>query len=592
MAGLAIGVFAFAPGVQAQSAQIDLNNFRPSELTTDGFAVSTADGQGHLRFGFQFYVDYSDDPLTFYEQQGNARNNLNFVDSQLSGHFLWSLGLWDHLVIFMDLPYHFKLKSGLGAGEEAGFGSMLPDGGGLGDLYLGARGNLFGTRENVFQIALQGTLTFDTASAASSNQNYLGQKDGGAVLGGWVELLMTFNAGDRVRIPINVGYKFNQDVWVGQQNPTTELYVGNEFTYGLGLMIELIDDRLSLIGEVWGKNALNDGGQSGLNPKFTDRITSPMEALGGLKWTAKFGLALGVAGSAGIIRGYGAPDWRTIGTLGFTMPEKDKDSDGDGILNDDDQCPDDPEDIDGFQDEDGCPDPDNDADGVLDVNDGAPMDPEDIDGFQDEDGVPDPDNDGDGILDVNDRCPNEPGTAENEGCPDPDRDGDGVPDRIDNCPDEIGTVENFGCKEKQLVEIRTDRLEILDMVYFRTNSHKLQNRSFPMLDNIAQVLIAHPEIPKVRIEGHTDHTGKLEYNMKLSQRRADSVRTYLIKQGVSADRLEAEGFGPTQPIVPDAKTAEELAQNRRVEFVIPAVTEVIEVEDGDKVKEIEEETTE
>jgi outer membrane protein OmpA-like peptidoglycan-associated protein len=280
---------------------------------------------------------------------------------------------------------------------------------------------------------------------------------------------------------------------------------------------------------------------------------------------------VGAMGSTGVTPGYGAPDWRFGGVIGFTMPEKPEvgDRDGDGIPDDVDECPNDPEDFDGFQDEDGCPDLDNDGDGVLDVNDGCPLDPEDIDGFQDEDGCPDPDNDGDGILDVDDLCPNEPGPPENNGCPDPDRDGDGVPDRIDNCPDEPGTVENQGCQDAQLVVIGAGQLEILEKVYFKTGSSKLQKRSWALLDNVAAVMNAHPEIEQVRVEGHSDSTGSLKFNMRLSKARANTVVRYLVGRGkVDRARLVAEGFGPTRPIVADAKTKEELAQNRRVEFHI------------------------
>jgi len=202
------------------------------------------------------------------------------------------------------------------------------------------------------------------------------------------------------------------------------------------------------------------------------------------------------------------------------------------------------------------------------VDDECPNEPEDFDGFEDEDGCPDPDNDGDGILDVDDACPNEPGPAVTNGCPEPDRDGDSVPDRTDNCPDEPGTVANQGCQEPQLVLITTEQLKILEKVYFRLNSAQILPRAFPLLDNIAAVIRAHPEIGQIRIEGHTDRTGTLGYNMKLSKRRAGSVVEYLVGKGVSKDRLVAEGFGPTRPVVPDAKTKAELAKNRRVEFHI------------------------
>jgi outer membrane protein OmpA-like peptidoglycan-associated protein len=257
--------------------------------------------------------------------------------------------------------------------------------------------------------------------------------------------------------------------------------------------------------------------------------------------------------------------------LGYTMPGEKKapDADGDRIPDEIDQCPNEPEDKDRFQDEDGCPDLDNDNDGILDVDDKCPNDPEDVDGFEDQDGCPDPDNDGDGILDVDDQCPNDPGPPENNGCPDPDRDGDGVPDRIDNCPDEPGTAEHHGCQEKQLVVIGEGQLEILEKVYFKKGSAKLQKRSWALLDNVAAVLIAHPEIKKLRIEGHSDKSGSLKFNMILSKKRANTVVRYLVGRGqVSKSRLVAQGFGPKKPLMPDAKTKEEQAMNRRVEFHI------------------------
>ena len=112
-----VSVLGGASGATAQTAgQFDLNQFRPSELTTDGFAVSTADAQGHKRFGFQIYFDYSDDPLVFGGAGGTPQEGQQFkmVSRQLTGHFSWSLGLWDHLVIFMDLPYQFIVDDEIG----------------------------------------------------------------------------------------------------------------------------------------------------------------------------------------------------------------------------------------------------------------------------------------------------------------------------------------------------------------------------------------------------------------------------------------------------------------------------------------------
>ena len=557
--GWVVGLVAIAMGIASSSSaqpaptQIDLNQFRPAELGTDGFAASTPDGQGHARFGFQLWFDYSDDAFVVGGQK--------VVHQQMTGHLIASIGLIDHIVLFVDLPYHFAIRDGDGVTNP-----LAPDKrSGLGDTYFGARWNFYGTRDDIFQIGANTTMTINTASLSSNQQDYAGGIDQSPYLGGWFELLMSINAGDHVRIPLQGGYKLNTrtvEVIPGQ------LSVGNEWTYGGGVLIMMGDDQFMISGEAFGRAAANASPAS--------RLTTPVEILGGFKWLPKFGFTLGVGGSAGVTSGYGAPDWRVFAMLGYTMPEKEKepDQDGDGIPDALDKCPTEAEDMDGFEDEDGCTDPDNDGDGILDVDDQCPDDPEDIDGFEDEDGCPDPDNDGDGILDVDDQCPNDPGPPENNGCPDPDRDGDGVPDRIDNCPDEPGTAENQGCQAVQLVVIGEGQLEILEKVYFKTGSAKMQKRSSALLDNVAAVLIAHPQIKKIRVEGHSDKSGSLKYNMILSKKRANTVVRYLVgRGGVNRSRLEARGYGPKKPLIENPKSKEEAALNRRVEFHIVEKTE-------------------
>jgi len=246
-----------------------------------------------------------------------------------------------------------------------------------------------------------------------------------------------------------------------------------------------------------------------------------------------------------------------------------RDLDGDSIVDKDDMCPDQAETVNSYQDNDGCPDtiPDSDADGLDDLTDKCKDQAEDKDAFQDDDGCPDPDNDGDGVLDGKDKCPGTQGPVENNGCPDTDTDGDGIVDRLDNCPDEKGTDKNHGCKAKQLVVITKNQLQILDQVKFVTGSAKLSPASNKLLDNIARVLLAHLEIWKVKVEGHTDNVGASEKNLKLSQDRAASVVAYLVKKGVAPERLEAIGHGDQNPIE-DNNTPKGRAQNRRVEFNI------------------------
>jgi outer membrane protein OmpA-like peptidoglycan-associated protein len=244
----------------------------------------------------------------------------------------------------------------------------------------------------------------------------------------------------------------------------------------------------------------------------------------------------------------------------------DGDNDQDGIADGADKCPNQAEDKDGFQDEDGCPDPDDDGDGIIDANDKCPKEPEDRDGFEDDDGCPEADNDKDGVVDSDDKCPNVAGPKESWGCPD--RDGDGTDDQHDQCPDVPGPLEQKGCPVYKAVKVTKDKLEISQKIFFAFDKSKILPKSFPLLEEVAKVLKDYPAL-KVRVEGHTDSQGKLKHNMELSQGRANSVRDFLIKKGVKADRLEAKGFGPEHPIDNNA-TVEGREHNRRVEFVITA----------------------
>jgi len=242
------------------------------------------------------------------------------------------------------------------------------------------------------------------------------------------------------------------------------------------------------------------------------------------------------------------------------------DADGDGIPDAEDACPAQA----GGRETQGCPvAKDSDGDGTPDDIDRCPLDPEDQDGFQDEDGCPDPDNDGDGIVDKVDACPATPGAFENRGCPVLDRDGDGVPDDADKCPDVPGVAPD-GCPKKySLVEVKKDVIAIKQQVHFASAKWKVLPSSYPLLDQVAQVLRDYPAM-KLTIGGHTDTVGAAAMNMKLSQARAEDVRAYLVKKGVAPERLEAVGYGPTKPIASN-KTEPGRAKNRRTEFRITSL---------------------
>jgi OOP family OmpA-OmpF porin len=248
------------------------------------------------------------------------------------------------------------------------------------------------------------------------------------------------------------------------------------------------------------------------------------------------------------------------------------DTDGDGITDDIDQCKGVPEDLDSFQDEDGCPDLDNDGDGIVDTSDKCVGEPEDKDGHEDDDGCPEQDRDNDRIADPKDKCPDEAedrdGFQDEDGCPDCDNDGDGVlecPVLTDQCPSKAANTPD-GCPEYKLVKVTSKKIEIKQTIYFETDNATVKQVSFALLDEVATVLKDNPEI-NVRIEGHTDDRGSAEYNMRLSQTRTEAVLRYLTDKGVTAERLEAKGYGEGAPVA-DNKRESGRAKNRRVEFVI------------------------
>lgn len=304
-------------------------------------------------------------------------------------------------------------------------------------------------------------------------------------------------------------------------------------------------------GETYPRDRDTDGMfHIGLGAKF------PLSDMFGLRFDARV-LAPGAFMSDLVEIGsethYGGPDWELLAAAYIGLggekpapppppppppPPAPKDTDGDGLLDSVDKCPADAEDKDNFEDEDGCPDLDNDQDGVPDTKDKCQNEPEDKDGFEDDDGCPDADNDADGITDAADKCPNEPETKNNY------QDADGCPDEI---PAEVAKFTG-----------------VIKGINFATNSAKIKKSSNKVLDKAVKVLNDYPDV-KLEISGHTDNVGKAEYNLELSQKRADAVKDYFVAKGIAADRLTSVGYGMDKPLTSN-KTKADKAKNRRTEF--------------------------
>lgn len=242
------------------------------------------------------------------------------------------------------------------------------------------------------------------------------------------------------------------------------------------------------------------------------------------------------------------------------------DTDGDGVPDNLDKCPDTPKDAKGMVDKDGCL-LDTDGDGVPDYLDLCPNTPAEAKGFVDKNGCT-LDSDGDGIPDYLDKCPDTPkeayGKVDEKGCP-RDTDGDGIPDYLDKCPTIPGVASNDGCPEIKK-EVKTLFKKALQGIQFQTGKDLIMVKSYPILNQIANVLATNPTY-NIEIRGHTDNVGDPELNQVLSQKRAEAVRKYLIGKGIAEKRMNASGYGDRLPVSTNSTPAGRTL-NRRVEFEI------------------------
>ncbi len=232
-----------------------------------------------------------------------------------------------------------------------------------------------------------------------------------------------------------------------------------------------------------------------------------------------------------------------------------RDSDGDGVADNEDLCPN----VKGIKEYKGCPD--TDGDGVFDDLDECPK----VLGPKDNKGCPWPESDNDGLSDNKDDCPTISGPVENRGCPYGDTDGDGVNDNVDPCPKTTGPVENKGCpviekKDQKVIDMAFKNLE------FETSKDIIEESSKPSLNSLAEKLKQKPEW-NLLLSGHTDNDGDDDANMILSKNRSETVKSYLISRGISESRIRVNYFGETEPVA-NNNTSEGRQKNRRVEFVI------------------------
>jgi len=233
------------------------------------------------------------------------------------------------------------------------------------------------------------------------------------------------------------------------------------------------------------------------------------------------------------------------------------DSDGDGVEDNEDACPNEP----GRAALNGCPD--SDGDGIINSKDKCPN----TAGIFENQGCPN-DSDGDGIFDNEDACPQRPGDRSNNGCPPEDSDGDGIINEKDECPQKAGVASNNGCPEPEAKEldenIQRDLKNIIESLQFEVSSSNIDSSSLDELNRLAEIMNEDAEL-RLIIRGHTDNTGDSNANLELSIDRANAVKNFLVENGVAAERIAAFGYGETRPIASN-ETEEGREQNRRVEL--------------------------
>jgi len=570
VAAIAVPGTAIAQQKPPFDAAIDVQTFEYAVGPKTFVTVADGDVTAREQVAVDALVTFLTKPFKIYDVDPNNPNKLagtrtTVISSMTSAQLTAAYGATDRLQLGANLPIVFALQ---GDGLMPDTGSPMPGGlnvTGLGDLVVEAKYRLL--RNRGLRVSAIGGLSLPT-SVGSGGSQFIGD-DLPTVRG---KLAAQLDSG-RLSLGVNAG------VILRKPRTIYDSTIGQQLVWGVAGAVR-VTDRLSLIAEGYGR--------AGLPGLALD--ASPLEVEGGLRFYATGAVAVMVGGGAGLIKGIGSPESRFFISIGFAPDVRD--SDGDGVPNGRDKCPLVPEDKDGFEDEDGCPDEDNDGDHRPDAVDKCPNQAEDLDGFEDEDGCPELDNDKDGIPDLEDKCPLDPEDGQppfpKDGCPagkglaapappepepevapapevepeiavacaEPDRDHDGIPDAQDRCPDQPETVngvnDDDGCPDSgglTVAKLDGDRLTVARVPTL--DRAGLSRGGQIIVDQMALVMRAQPDVTRWLIAiGQPSAAG--------AQRVAEAVKTRLIARGVPAERIEilaAAGAAKIGGLVKERATA-------------------------------------
>lgn len=431
-------LFTTEARAQATDGEFSIQRFNPAPGPRNYFTTRGARVDGEMAWSAGLFANYAYQPFVVRSCRSETDcdspnavlgDDVKVVENLFTADFMGTLTPIPRLQLGLRAPVTYVKGQGIdpdGGGSKDGISAV-----GMGDLEIEVKARAYGEVKDPFVVGASLFGTVNTGSITAEG-NYIGDNTPTVGIRG------IFDGSEG---PFSFGGNLAAVYRGTGRVGSTEL--GPEFRYGIagGFKVSPVL-RVVLDGFGGTKFSAKNG-------------TNSLEVDGGIQVTPlSSNIAISAGAGTGVIQGIGVPTVRAF--LGFTFIQEMSDKDGDGVRDEDDQCPTVPEDLDGKEDADGCPDGDNDGDTIADAQDKCPTEAEDPDGFEDTDGCPEDDNDKDGVKDDADRCPNEAetknGYKDEDGCPDvPDRDNDGVPDDKDKCPSEPEDTDGFqdtdGCPD-------------------------------------------------------------------------------------------------------------------------------------------------
>ncbi len=461
-------------GLTAGQQQIPVKLFLPPPGGVQNYnVVHGARVLSHMNPAVGVLLNFAQNPLMVRESPTGREQRV--LESRWGLDLMAALGLLDEFQIGLALPLILQ--------QDGNVAGIAPDNSltaqSIGDLRLVPKWRLTGPAANVgFALLATVTLPSGDESAFSTEGSPTVEPKG----------VLEWKLSERSRFAVNAGFRFRE------QQKLLNVDVGNELTFGAGMGFDATH-KVTFLADLYGSIAAD--GDSDPNS-----ANAPLELDLGLRFNLADGHLLTVGGGPGVTNGWASPDYRVFAGYQFS-PAVAMDRDGDGLADAQDTCPDDPEDIDGYLDKDGCPDFDDDLEKAV----------------------------------------------------------------AEKWKPEPEVVTSVVVREAPDVRVTKSQIEIFKRVLFDVDKDSLRPESYDIIGQVAHVLRIHPEITRVRIEGHTDSTASDGYNLGLSWKRSRKVVSTLNDMGVVVERMESMGYGERRPIA-DNLTDEGRQQNRRVVFTI------------------------